>query len=100
MNQEERVIGIMTSRDIQRAVANYNSMYLSSCKTKDIMTRMRHHSLDPSFVTPDCQVEKAAEIMQKRNIRHLPVMDVENKRMGMVSFNDVIDEVMKANNGH
>lgn len=84
----------MTSRDIQRAVANYNIPNLSFCKTKDIMTTMRNLS----FVTPDCQVEKAAEIMQKRNIRHIPVMDDDNKCMGMVSFKDVIDEVMKAQN--
>ena len=95
MNDEEHahVLGIMTSRDVQRAVANYNIPNLPFCKTNDVMTTMRNLS----FVTSDCQVERAAEIMQKRNIRHIPVIE-EAKCVGMVSFKEVIDEVLKASN--
>ena len=90
-NYEDRVVGIITSRDIQRAVANYDVPNLTFCKTTDVMTTKENLS----FAKATDSVETVAAMMQKRNIRHVPVINDDFECLAMLSFKDVIDEVLK-----
>ena len=44
-------------------------------------------------VTPRQSVLTASMIMQRRNFRHLPVVDEKGKMMGMISAQDIIDSL-------
>ncbi|CDI48407.1 CBS domain-containing protein [Clostridium tetani] len=81
---EGKVIGIITDRDIAlRSVARGES--IQNQTVRNIMTS------NPITVSPNISATEAAEIMSKKQIRRLPV--VENKNLvGMVSLGDISTE--------
>jgi CBS domain-containing protein len=75
-----RMIGILTERDILRAVAGRT--HSSEARVREWMTP------DPITAPPDMSAEDALQIMLDKNFRHLPV--VENGRpIGVVSIRHV-----------
>ena len=72
-----RIVGIVTERDILRAVA---------ARARAAEARVRQWMTE-SVVTiePDTTVEEAAQIMFERNFRHLPVVK-DGRPLGIVSL--------------
>jgi CBS domain-containing protein len=74
-----RLIGILTERDIMRAVAR---------RTHSSVTRVREWmTSDPITVPSSMDVEEAARTMLEHGFRHLPVVD-EGRPVGIVSLRD------------
>jgi CBS domain-containing protein len=76
----EDLVGIITERDILKAVAQGTS--LDQASISDAMTK------DPTTVGPGTSLREAAKIMADRWIRHLPVVD-GGKLVGIVSQRDL-----------
>lgn len=81
---EGKIVGIITDRDIAlRSVAMGES--IQNQTVRNIMTS------NPITVSTNISATEAAEIMSKKQIRRLPV--VENKNLvGMVSLGDISTE--------
>jgi CBS domain-containing protein len=75
-----RLIGILTERDVLRAVAG--RVHSSEATVREWMTP------DPVTVSQDTTAEEAAQIMLERDFRHLPVVEGE-RAIGVVSIRDV-----------
>jgi len=75
-----RIIGVLTERDIMRAVAART--HSSDARVREWMTA------DPITATADTPVEEAAQTMFDHGFRHLPVVDGE-RAIGIVSIRDV-----------
>lgn len=75
-----RLIGVLTERDIMRAVAART--HSSDVRVREWMTA------DPITATADASVEDAAKIMFDHGFRHLPIVDGE-RAIGIVSIRDV-----------
>jgi CBS domain-containing protein len=75
-----RVIGILSERDIMRAVAD--RIHSSEARVREWMTA------DPITATPDTSVEEAGRTMLENGFRHLPVVEGE-RAIGIVSIRDV-----------
>jgi CBS domain-containing protein len=74
-----RLIGILTERDIMRAVAR---------RTHSSVTRVREWmTSDPVTVPSSMDVEEAARTMLDHGFRHLPVVD-DGRPVGIVSLRD------------
>lgn len=90
VDDNNRVLGIFTERDLVRVVAN--SINLNT-EIEKVMTK------NPITINYDEYVEKAILLMRENNIRHLPVVNKENKFVGMISLRDVskliISEVLE-----
>jgi len=82
--QGEKVIGIITDRDIAlRSVAegeNYKSQNVRTVMTSN-----------PVVGHPEMEVQDAARIMSERQIRRLPIVENQNL-VGMVSLGDIAVE--------
>jgi CBS domain-containing protein len=76
-----RLIGILTERDILRAVAART--HSSEARVREWMTA------DPVTAEPDASPSDAARIMLDNGFRHLPVVDGE-RAIGMVSIRDLV----------
>lgn len=77
----ERLVGIVTERDVMKAVARglpVDSTPVSTIMTTNVLT-----------VTPETPLHEAAEHMARRWIRHLPVVEGE-RVVGMVSQRDLV----------
>ncbi len=77
----EEVVGIITERDIVRAMAE--GLNPDETKVSDVMTSEVFTAL------PDTSVLKAIEMMRAHRIRHLPVVDEKGKLVGIVSLRDL-----------
>ena len=75
-----RVVGMVTDRDIViRAVADGDF----DCTVEDIATD------DVVATNPDMSTADAAELMSEHQIRRLPVVDSDDRLVGIVSLGDL-----------
>ena len=78
--------GIVSERDLVR---NFNDIYLGkSSKVKDIMTK-KVISCAMNSTSKDIM-----KIMTVNKIRHLPIIDDNNKLKGIISIGDVVNRVI------
>jgi len=75
------VIGIITERDIMRAVA--------AGKDPDVETAADHQTTDVVFATPAWTLIQAAEAMKRGGFRHLVVLDA-GEVAGIISVRDIV----------
>ncbi len=85
VNDGERLIGILTERDVLRAVAEGIE---ADTTVADWMTR------DPDTLDLDESTEHAAVLMIHGGFRHLPVMD-KDEVVGMLSIRDLMRVVLE-----
>ncbi len=76
-----KVVGMITDRDIVISCVAAN-MNASACQVKEFMTS------NPVTISPDTDVEEAARIMSREQVRRLPVVE-EDCLVGMLSLGDV-----------
>ena len=78
MEDMVRLVGIVTERDILRAVAQ--RARAAEARVRQWMTQ--------SVITiePETTVEDAAKMMFERNFRHLPVTNKDGRLLGIVSL--------------
>ncbi|MHB1190880.1 MAG: CBS domain-containing protein [Armatimonadota bacterium] len=85
VNENENLVGIITDRDIAvRAVAIGANP--SEAQVGDFMTP------SPVSVSPDTNVEDAADLMADVQVRRLPVVE-DNRVVGVVSLGDLAVDV-------
>jgi CBS domain-containing protein len=77
MEDMVRIVGIVTERDLLRAVASRAPA--AEARVRQWMTP------NPVTVTPDLTIEEAAKIMFDNNFRHLPVVK-DGRALGIVSL--------------
>ncbi|MGC9210393.1 MAG: CBS domain-containing protein [Acidilobus sp.] len=80
------VIGIFTERDLTRVVSQgvpYDTQLGA------VMTR------SPVVIKSSEPLSRAVELMAERNIRHLPVVDENNRVIGILTARDVVDLTQK-----
>jgi CBS domain-containing protein len=82
-----RLIGILTERDMLRAMA-------ARVHTSDARVRL-WMTADPITVSPDMDLDEAAQIMLDNGFRHLPVVDGDNV-IGVASLRRVLGGRRKA----
>jgi CBS domain-containing protein len=85
-----RLIGILTERDILRAVAD--RVHSSEARAREWMTP------DPITADEDTSTAEALETMMEHGFRHLPVVDGE-RTIGIVSIRDVMRASVQAGAG-
>ena len=77
-----RLIGILTERDLLKAMAA--RVHSSEARVRQWMTP------DPVTVTAQTDVEEAARIMIDNGFRHLPVVDDDDRVVGIISLRRVV----------
>ncbi len=77
-----RLVGVLTDRDVViRAFAADKSP--EQCRVADVMTE------DVECVTPDETVHDVVEMMGKKQIRRVPVVDRDDKLLGIIALGDI-----------
>lgn len=76
-DEQRKLQGVLSLRELVQA--NPES------KVKDIM------NIDVVHVTTDTDQEEAARLLQERDIIALPVVDRENRLLGIITFDDAMD---------
>lgn len=90
VTQEQRLVGLLSERDILRTSASsllpnarqQNAFLQKQFPVRDVMQR------EVVSVTPDAQLTAAANILLSQRIDCLPVVDVENVLVGIITSTD------------
>jgi CBS domain-containing protein len=77
-----RLIGILTERDLLRAVAG--RVHSSEARVREWMT------VDPVTASVSTGLEQASRTMLEQGFRHLPVVE-DDRPVGIVSIRDVVE---------
>lgn len=92
IDSQGMIAGIVSDRDVRDALPSKYipgdsaidpSASLITLKAKDIM------SIDPVVISPEDTVETAAELLMENKIGGLPVVDTNNKLIGIITEYDV-----------
>ena len=82
LGAEGEVAGIISERDIVRVAADNRDFF--GLKVEQVMTR------DVVLGIPEDDVIHVAHVMTERRFRHLPVVDADERVIGIVSIGDVL----------
>ena len=85
VDQENRLIGIVTNRDLRFEKDN-------SRPIKEVMTQRNLITVDESTSLNDAEA-----ILQKHKIEKLPVVSKEDKLVGLITFRDITKQTTKPN---
>jgi len=81
LDRKGNLIGIITDGDLRRA---FEKGYNLDSKAKEIMTR------NPKVIREDVFAEEALKIMEKNKITVLPVLNRQNKVVGIIHLHDIL----------
>ena len=93
VDKKDRLVGIVSERDLLHAAPSdatslsiWEAQYLlAKLEIKRIMTK------DVTTVTPDAPVEDAARLMVANRVGGLPVVDEQNKVVGIITETDIFE---------
>ncbi len=83
VDSEDKVIGVVTERDVMRKIVNQNRS-ASDTKLGDVMTR------DPRLAREDDDVVDWLRIMSNERFRRLPVVDAEGRIKAVFTQGDFV----------
>lgn len=86
MDQEKKLAGVISERDIVRALSESGNSCLI-CKAKDLMTSK------VISCSPTDTIDEVMSLMTEKRIRHLPVID-DGNLTGFISIGDVVKSRM------
>lgn len=88
VNEEKKVLGIITDRDICLSLAKKSSQPLEKRTVAEAMSKKVH------TVKSDDEVATALQNMRKNQIGRLPVVDEQGKLKGIVSLHRLINQTV------
>ncbi len=87
VTEGEAIVGIFTERDYARKIALMGRTS-SVTQVREVMTSAVR------FVRPDQTSEQCMQIMSTGRMRHLPVVDANDKLVGMISIGDLVKDII------
>lgn len=84
----DKLVGIMSERDYARKIILQGRSSLGT-PVREIMT-----GGDLITISLDCTMGQCMRLMTDERVRHLPVLDEDEKVIGIVSIGDVVKEII------
>jgi CBS domain-containing protein len=87
VTEGDAIVGIFTERDYARKIALLGRTSAATL-ARDVMTTAVR------FVRPEQTSEQCMQMMSTGRLRHLPVVDGNNKLVGMISIGDLVKDII------
>lgn len=81
VDKDGKLVGFFTDGDLRRQIQLHDNLLKKSIS--EVMTK------NPSTITPNMLVVDAQKILQEKNIDNIPVVDEENKPIGILDERDL-----------
>jgi CBS domain-containing protein len=83
LNEQRHLVGVITDRDICIAAAT-RALSPASIRVRDVMSR------DVSTCRETDDIRAAVEALKGRRVRRIPIVDHQNRLVGILSTNDLV----------
>ena len=83
VTNDDRIVGVVTDRDLVSRVLAKGCSPMET-RVRDVMT------VSPTTISEWTQIEPALIIMRKGKFRRLPVVDHDNKLVGLITLDDIL----------
>ena len=90
-NDEGKLLGVISERDIVRKCLT-SGKDLDKTKIQDIMT------IKVIVAKPEDDLSYAINAMKEAKIRHIPIIDAQEKAIGMISMRDLLGVQLEESN--
>ena len=90
VDDQGRLLGIITERDIVRIIAEHGPQALEDPVEK-------HMTRNPVTAHPEDPIPALAHKMLEHGIRHIPVVDEQGRLQGVVSIRRILRHIMAEN---
>lgn len=93
VDREDRLVGIVTDRDIRSAMP---STLLDDADSREVRTRLERVSVkevmtrDPITISPQYTIQDALLLIQKTRVGAFPVVDETGRLKGIISIRDLV----------
>lgn len=94
LNKENRVVGIITDRDIALSLASKKESKIADLKVDDVMTEHTVHT-----VKTEDPIDKALTEMRKHKVGRLPVTDTNGALKGIITLNSLLSHSLEKKEG-
>jgi len=84
VNKQGKLVGFFTDGDLRRQIQTNDNLLKK--KISEVMTKK------PATIKPDMLAVDAAKILQEKNIDNIPVVDNNNKPIGILDERDLLSE--------
>ncbi len=91
VDQEKKLLGLMTDGDLRRKLLKYQKP-ISSFFIDDALN---HAKLNPVTCNPADDLKKAVKLMGDKQIWDLPVIDNENRLVGLLHLHPAIKKLIE-----
>lgn len=91
VDEHGRLRGIVTDGDLRRKLLTVQKPF-SAFFVDDVM---EHAVVDPLTIGPDMRVSEAVELMGRRHVWDLPVVEADKTLVGLLHLHPAIEAVMK-----
>lgn len=92
VDQDGRLVGIVSDRDLRQAISPH--LYTESETGQDVLDAYETVGEvmvgEPVTVMPDDRLEEVVDILLSTKVGGLPVVDLENAPIGIVTYLDVL----------
>ena len=89
MDKDNKVVGIVTDRDICLSLATKNGKPHSEMNVSEVLPKAKLRS-----VNPEDEVSTALQQMRKNRVGRLPVTDAEGRLKGMITLNTLLSRAL------
>jgi CBS domain-containing protein len=88
VREDGKLAGMITDRDVCMAAFT---------QSRSLDQLLAHAAMSSSVIaaTPDTPLADILRTMAERQIRRIPIVDVENRPIGLVSLNDIANEAIQ-----
>jgi CBS domain-containing protein len=85
--EDQTVVGILTEHDLLTKLIGLD-LNPEEARVEELMTK------DPECVRPDDTVAFALNLMHIGRYRHIPIVDEENRPLGILSVKDIVNHLV------
>jgi acetoin utilization protein AcuB len=93
LDEQEKLIGVITDRDIRGAMPLENVRLPDFCKKMEMVTRLKVGDVmtpDPITIGPHDTIEDALLMFEQKKVGAFPVVDDEGRLRGIISVRDIL----------
>jgi CBS domain-containing protein len=92
VDENNKLVGIITDRDITLTAGSHRNKKLSDIKIHAVIGKREIHT-----VTPDDDLETALHIMRTKQVGRLPVIDEDKNLRGVVTLHHILRKIYGSN---